>query len=100
MASLTSVLLLISSLLLSGHFHGTQAQNTPPIVKGLSMSFYDNSCPKVESIVRKRLRTVFKDDIGQAAGLLRLHFHDCFVQVHKMCSMNTISYLLSSIFFF
>ncbi|GMN57964.1 hypothetical protein TIFTF001_027065 [Ficus carica] len=51
-----------------------------PIVKGLSWSFYDKSCPDAESIIRKQLKNVFKDDIGQAAGLLRLHFHDCFVQ--------------------
>ncbi|KAL3504526.1 hypothetical protein ACH5RR_034367 [Cinchona calisaya] len=79
--SLTSLLSLISCLFLFlSYFHGTKAQSTPPIVKGLSWSFYDSSCPKLESIVRKQLQKVFKDDIGQAAGLLRLHFHDCFVQ--------------------
>ncbi|KAL0351623.1 UNVERIFIED_CONTAM: Peroxidase 12, partial [Sesamum calycinum] len=45
-----------------------------------SWTYYDSSCPKLESIVRKQLKNVFKNDIGQAAGLLRLHFHDCFVQ--------------------
>ncbi|XP_004496443.1 peroxidase 12 [Cicer arietinum] len=52
----------------------------PPIVKGLSWNFYDSSCPKLESIIRNELKKIFDDDIGQAAGLLRLHFHDCFVQ--------------------
>ncbi|CAI0625921.1 unnamed protein product [Linum tenue] len=52
----------------------------PALVKGMSWSFYTSSCPKLESIVKKRLQQVFKKDIGQAAGLLRLHFHDCFVQ--------------------
>ncbi|ERN08704.1 hypothetical protein AMTR_s00017p00230360 [Amborella trichopoda] len=51
-----------------------------PIVSGLSWSFYESSCPKLEEIVRKRLKQVFKKDITQAAGLLRVHFHDCFVQ--------------------
>ncbi|CDP16439.1 unnamed protein product [Coffea canephora] len=79
--SLTSLLFITSSLLLLlGCFHGTKAQSTPPVVNGLSWTFYDSSCPKLESIVRKRLQKVFKDDVGQAAGLLRLHFHDCFVQ--------------------
>ncbi|XP_028069899.1 peroxidase 12-like isoform X1 [Camellia sinensis] len=50
------------------------------LVKGLSWSFYESECPKLESIVRKHLKKVFKEDIGQAAGLLRVHFHDCFVQ--------------------
>ncbi|XP_057975487.1 peroxidase 12 [Malania oleifera] len=61
-------------------FWGCEAQSSTPVVKGLSWNFYDSSCPKVGSIIRKQLKKVFKDDIGQAAGLLRLHFHDCFVQ--------------------
>lgn len=52
----------------------------PPLVNGLSWTFYQTSCPALESIVRKRLDFYFKKDITQAAGLLRLHFHDCFVQ--------------------
>ncbi len=50
------------------------------MAKGLSWSFYKNSCPKVESIIRRHLKKVFNKDIGNAAALLRLHFHDCFVQ--------------------
>jgi peroxidase len=62
----------------------------PPIVKGLSWTFYDSKCPKLESIIRKELKKIFNDDVGQAAGLLRLHFHDCFVQV------NTINVYLAN----
>jgi len=58
-----------------------EAQARPPTARGLSYNFYDKTCPKLKSIVRTELKKVFKDDIGQAAGLLRLHFHDCFVQV-------------------
>ncbi|CAK7346745.1 unnamed protein product [Dovyalis caffra] len=72
--------LLISSLFLVSCFCAKGAQNPVPIVNGLSWTFYDYSCPKAESIIRKQLKKVFKNDIGQAAGLLRLHFHDCFVQ--------------------
>ncbi|GAB4861095.1 Peroxidase 12 [Ancistrocladus abbreviatus] len=52
----------------------------PPVVAGLSWSYYESACPKLESIIRKHLKKVFKQDITLAASLLRLHFHDCFVQ--------------------
>ncbi|KAK1264306.1 Peroxidase 12 [Acorus gramineus] len=52
----------------------------PPLAKGLSWTFYSSSCPNLEIIVRNRLFNAFKTDIGLAAGLVRIHFHDCFVQ--------------------
>lgn len=75
---LISVLLVIAFSV----FLASEAQ-TAPLVNGLSWSFYKSSCPKLESLVRNELKKVFKKDIGQAAGLLRLHFHDCFVQVNS-----------------
>ncbi|XP_050365440.1 peroxidase 12 [Argentina anserina] len=77
-ASLCSLLLIVSYV--SYFCTVSEAQPSVPVVKGLSWSFYETSCPKLDSIVRKQLKKVFKEDIGQAAGLLRLHFHDCFVQ--------------------
>lgn len=59
----------------------SEAQDYPPVAEGLSLTFYDTSCPDLEATVRKQLEEEFTQDIGQAAGLLRLHFHDCFVQV-------------------
>ncbi|KAJ6306802.1 hypothetical protein OIU78_022003 [Salix suchowensis] len=79
-ASSFTSLLLISSLFLASWFCAAEAQSTIPVVNGLSWTFYKSNCPKLESIVRKQLKKVFKKDIEQAAGLLRLHFHDCFVQ--------------------
>ncbi|KAJ7969787.1 Peroxidase [Quillaja saponaria] len=82
MAASYTFLFLVSSLLLASYFCvvSDAATDSPNIVKGLSWSFYDYSCPQLESIVRKHLKKVFNDDITQTAGLLRLHFHDCFVQ--------------------
>ncbi|MCO5600045.1 hypothetical protein L7F22_054153 [Adiantum nelumboides] len=50
------------------------------LVDGLSWSFYEESCPLLQSIVYSTLKPFLDDDITQAAGILRLHFHDCFVQ--------------------
>ncbi|KAF9602897.1 hypothetical protein IFM89_032637 [Coptis chinensis] len=72
--------LLLTSALLGSHLLLSRAQPTPPIVRGLSWTFYRSNCPRLETIVRDYLRQVFRNDIGQAAGLLRVHFHDCFVQ--------------------
>uniref|UniRef100_A0A5B7BAS9 Peroxidase n=1 Tax=Davidia involucrata TaxID=16924 RepID=A0A5B7BAS9_DAVIN len=47
---------------------------------GLKTGFYSSSCPKAEAIVRATVEARFNKDPTIAAGLLRLHFHDCFVQ--------------------
>ncbi|XP_027368312.1 peroxidase 15-like [Abrus precatorius] len=46
----------------------------------LDPSFYNKSCPNVHSIVREVIRNVSKSDPRMLASLIRLHFHDCFVQ--------------------
>ncbi|XP_027072835.1 peroxidase 25-like [Coffea arabica] len=47
---------------------------------GLKAGFYSSSCQNAESIVRSTVETHNNKDPTVAAGLLRLHFHDCFVQ--------------------
>ncbi|XP_076911986.1 peroxidase 12-like [Bidens hawaiensis] len=80
-SSSTSLFLVFSTLLIfSTLLYVSEADYSAPIVKGLSWDYHHKTCTKVEKIVRKHLKKVFKKDIGQAAGLLRLHFHDCFVQ--------------------
>ncbi|RYR12291.1 hypothetical protein Ahy_B04g069830 [Arachis hypogaea] len=46
----------------------------------LDPSFYSATCPTVHSIVREVLRNVSKTDPRILASIMRLHFHDCFVQ--------------------
>ena len=65
-----------------------EAQTAPPIVDGLSYTFYSSKCPNLESIIRNHLQQSFKNDTGLAAGLLRVHFHDCFVQVTPLISAS------------
>ncbi|KAL1358841.1 hypothetical protein AAHE18_04G062400 [Arachis hypogaea] len=46
----------------------------------LDPSFYNTTCPNVHSIVSNVLTNVSKSDPRMLASLIRLHFHDCFVQ--------------------
>ncbi|KAB5539060.1 hypothetical protein DKX38_016593 [Salix brachista] len=46
----------------------------------LSSSFYDKSCPNAESAIRTAISAAIARERRMAASLIRLHFHDCFVQ--------------------
>ncbi|CAN1189028.1 Peroxidase N1 [Linum perenne] len=43
------------------------------------VGFYSTSCPRAESIVRSTVQSHFNSDPTIAPGILRMHFHDCFV---------------------
>ncbi|XP_022866291.1 peroxidase N-like isoform X1 [Olea europaea var. sylvestris] len=45
----------------------------------LTEDFYVKTCPNLFNIVRKEVRNAIKFEMRMAASLLRLHFHDCFV---------------------
>lgn len=67
-------LLVIASLLLPLNYTGVRAQQ-------LSSDFYSTTCPNLLQIVRKGVQNAIKTETRMAASLLRLHFHDCFVNV-------------------
>lgn len=46
----------------------------------LSSTFYDESCPNALAAIRTSIRTAVSRERRMAASLIRLHFHDCFVQ--------------------
>ncbi|KAG9455434.1 hypothetical protein H6P81_008338 [Aristolochia fimbriata] len=46
----------------------------------LSVGFYRSTCSLAEFVVKDEIRKAFFRDRGTAAGLVRLHFHDCFVR--------------------
>ncbi|KAM0944650.1 putative peroxidase [Dioscorea sansibarensis] len=45
----------------------------------LSTSFYDNSCPNLQSVVRSGMAQAVNREPRMGASILRLFFHDCFV---------------------
>jgi peroxidase len=54
--------------------------NTVVYGQGTRVGFYSSTCPKAESIVKSTVTSHVNSDSSLAAGLLRMHFHDCFVQ--------------------
>ncbi|OMO72645.1 Plant peroxidase [Corchorus olitorius] len=46
----------------------------------LSPTFYDKTCPKALTTIRTAVRAAVDKERNIAASLLRLQFHDCFVQ--------------------
>ncbi|KAK9095445.1 hypothetical protein Scep_026914 [Stephania cephalantha] len=47
---------------------------------GLRMEYYIMRCPMADNIVKSTVNNAFRSDPSLAAGLLRMHFHDCFVE--------------------
>ncbi|KAL3578581.1 hypothetical protein D5086_020085 [Populus alba] len=66
--------MLVFISILSGSLHASD----PP----LTLDHYASTCPDVFEIVKKEMECEVLSDPRNAALILRLHFHDCFVQVH------------------
>ncbi|XVF68108.1 hypothetical protein PTKIN_Ptkin10aG0176600 [Pterospermum kingtungense] len=68
-----AIVFLLLLLLLSASFIGTSRGQ-------LNVGFYSNTCPDAESIVSGVVRNAAQSSSSVPAVLLRLHFHDCFVE--------------------
>ncbi|GER55517.1 peroxidase [Striga asiatica] len=47
--------------------------------QGTRVGFYSRTCPRAESIVQSTVRSHFSSNRAIGPGLVRMHFHDCFV---------------------
>ncbi|KAF8715888.1 hypothetical protein HU200_026848 [Digitaria exilis] len=46
----------------------------------LQVGFYQDKCPIAEDVVLEEMRLILMEDATLAPSLLRMHYHDCFVQ--------------------
>ncbi|XP_058198735.1 peroxidase RIP1-like [Rhododendron vialii] len=63
----------------SGQLHRDFCNNTPNSSGQLTPNYYRFSCPNVFNTVRRIVEQAIKCDPRMGASLLRLHFHDCWV---------------------
>lgn len=68
-----AVVLAVALMTTTTCFHGATAQ--------LCEDYYDSTCPDAYDIVKQVLVDAVQSDTRIFASLIRLHFHDCFVQV-------------------
>ncbi|KAJ9538395.1 hypothetical protein OSB04_031128 [Centaurea solstitialis] len=47
--------------------------------QGTQVGFYRATCPRVETVVRSAVQSAFRSNPRIAPGILRMFFHDCFV---------------------
>ncbi|MED6187904.1 hypothetical protein PIB30_080994 [Stylosanthes scabra] len=66
---LNSMVIVFAIYLLSQHVHSE-----------LEVGYYSDSCGMAEFIVKDEVRKAYNRDPGLAAGLVRMHFHDCFIR--------------------
>lgn len=71
--STTVILLLLWTLAVASDGTVSAAQ--------LSFGFYGASCPTAELIIKNTVRSASSDDASVPGKLLRLVFHDCFIEV-------------------
>lgn len=54
---------------------------TSTVKAQLVADFYKTSCPNAENVITSAVNSAFIKKQASAPGVLRMHFHDCFVNV-------------------
>ena len=69
--------------------YGVPSPSAPrPSAPRLRVGYYKKTCPAAEYIVKTVVEKALKSRPGLGAGIIRLAFHDCFVQVRTEFAAN------------
>jgi len=55
----------------------------------LSTDFYSTTCPDVLTTIKREIDSAVGNEARMGASILRLHFHDCFVQASLLSLLNS-----------
>lgn len=66
----------LMNVIVNGWMHGA--------VDGLRMDYYILACPVADLIIKNTVNRHLQKDPTLAASLVRMHFHDCFIQVRYL----------------
>ena len=85
--------LLSCAFLLLGAAAGYYSPPSPASCE-LKVGYYHHKCPPAEAIVKSVVGAAVRQNPGVGAGLIRMLFHDCFVEVHYYLSILFLHALL------
>lgn len=80
----TSVLMLIRLLAVILVVGLPRSTTLAALSTSLRSNYYTNSCKNLQSIALAAFQAQLRSDARVGASIMRLHFHDCFVQVRVL----------------
>jgi peroxidase len=60
-----------------------------PATCGLKVGYYHDKCPAAEAIVKHVVKAAVRQNRDVGAGIIRMLFHDCFVEVRVSLACKT-----------
>ena len=59
----------------------------------LEIGYYHDKCPQAEAVVKGVMEKAISQNPGNGAAMIRMLFHDCFVEVRALQETNSQRYI-------